>query len=82
MRDLAGVYGCLGALRRGLLLSPLERKIEPDVFLMDGIFVTPAARGRGVGTALLRAITDTARLTGCRSVRLDVIDTNPRARAL
>ena len=49
---------------------------------MDGIFVEPAARGRGVGTLLLQAIANEAAQRGYAEVRLDVIDTNDRARAL
>jgi len=49
---------------------------------MDGIFVAPAARGHGVGTALLDATIAEARTRGYAEVRLDVIDSNPRARAL
>ncbi|KAA0912126.1 GNAT family N-acetyltransferase [Aquicoccus porphyridii] len=81
-RDLARHYGLLGALWRGPLLMLLERGVEPGVLQMDGIFVDSAARGRGVGSALLDAITEHARALGCDRVRLDVIDTNPRAQAL
>jgi len=49
---------------------------------MDGIFVAQEARGKGVGTALLKAVYAEARVRGYQQVRLDVIDTNPRARAL
>lgn len=80
--DLAAIYGWAGAATRALLVSVLERDCEPDTLLMDGIFVEPVARGRGVGKALLRAIEDRAVQDGLRRVRLDVIDTNPRARAL
>ncbi len=82
MTDLARVYGWFGATWRGLILGVLERKLQPDVFQMDGIFVDAAARGQGVGTTLLAAIKEEARRTGMREVQLDVIDTNPRARAL
>jgi len=80
--DLAASYGWAGALWRGLLLSVLERDVDPDLLLMDGIFVAGEARGRGVGTALLDAIVEEARAQGKTGVRLDVIDTNPRAQAL
>ena len=80
--DLQAVYGLFSATWRALLLNALERDTENDRFLMDGIFVTSHARGQGVGTALLRAITETAQQRGYKEVRLDVIDVNPRARAL
>ncbi|WP_424968731.1 GNAT family N-acetyltransferase [Dinoroseobacter sp. S375] len=82
MADLRAVYGGLGALWRGLGLSVLERPVTPGILLMDGIMVEASARGQGIGRALLTAIKQTARSQGCRQVRLDVIDTNPRARAL
>ncbi|MDY8107969.1 GNAT family N-acetyltransferase [Fulvimarina sp. 2208YS6-2-32] len=82
LRDLVATYGWIGAAFRALLISTLERDCEPDSLLMDGIFVEPHARGKGVGKALLKAIETQAVLMGLRKVRLDVIDTNPRARAL
>lgn len=82
LRDLAQVYGWAGALWRGGLLALLERDVENERFVMDGIFVAPHARGRGVGTALLHAIAAEARSRGYDQLRLDVIDSNPRARAL
>jgi ribosomal protein S18 acetylase RimI-like enzyme len=49
---------------------------------MDGIAVDAAARGQGLGTALLTALKTRAAALGKATIRLDVIDTNPRARAL
>lgn len=80
--DLVAIYGWFGASWRALLLSFLERDTENERFLMDGIFVAPQARGHGVGTALLEAIVVEARSRGYGEVRLDVIDSNARARAL
>lgn len=82
LKELASLYGWTGGLWRGLLLGVLERPVEKGVFLMDGIFVAAEARGQGVGTALLKAVEAEARACGQTRVRLDVIDTNPRARAL
>jgi ribosomal protein S18 acetylase RimI-like enzyme len=82
LSNLSSVYGLFGALWRALPLSLLERKLEDDVLLMDGIAVAAGQRGKGVGTKLLAAILAEAKSRGKRRIRLDVIDTNPRARAL
>lgn len=80
--DLQEVYGTWGALWRGLVLSVVERDLAPGVLLMDGICVAETARGLGVGTALLDAIKARAQELEKDAVRLDVIDSNPRAKAL
>ncbi len=82
LSDLAAVYGWLGALWRALPLSLLERELEDDVLLMDGIAVAGDQRGKGIGTKLLDAILAEAKKRGKKRVRLDVINTNPRAKAL
>ncbi len=79
--DLWAIYD-IGAIWRAAVLRMLERDVDNARFLMDGLCVSEDARGRGVGTALLAAITDEARIRGYGAVRLDVVDTNPRARAL
>ncbi|QRK14067.1 GNAT family N-acetyltransferase [Archangium violaceum] len=61
---------------------PLHREARPDELLLDGIAVDAAARGRGIGTRLLAHAAHLARRAGLRRVRLSVVDTNPRARAL
>lgn len=81
-KDLQAVYGTWGAVWRGLILSVVERDVAPGVLLMDGICVHENARGLGVGTALLEAVKLQAQAMGKPAVRLDVIDSNPRARAL
>jgi len=80
--DMARVYGWVGATWRLGLLALLSRDTDNVRFLMDGIFVAPEARGRGVGTLLLDAIAEEARSRGYREVRLDVVEGNARARAL
>lgn len=80
--DLIAIYGRFGALWRAPLLAPIERPVQPGRLLMDGIAVADHARGRGVGSTLLGAIVDEARRRGAAEVRLDVIDRNPRAKAL
>ncbi|MFN7633200.1 MAG: GNAT family N-acetyltransferase [Acetobacteraceae bacterium] len=75
-------FGIFGATWRGLVLSLLVRQPAAGTLLMDGIFVTERARGQGVGKLLLSGIKRKAKEQGCSQVRLDVIDTNPRAQQL
>jgi ribosomal protein S18 acetylase RimI-like enzyme len=81
LADMWAVYG-VGALWRAGLLRLLSRDVDNSRFLLDGLCVAENARSRGIGTALLDALTDEARRRGYRALRLDVIDTNTRARAL
>jgi ribosomal protein S18 acetylase RimI-like enzyme len=81
-RAVLRAYGHLRGLRRLVLLALFERRPAPGQLLMDGIAVDPAMRGRGVGSLLIEEVAAVAAEQDCREVRLDVIDTNPRARAL
>ncbi len=80
----AQMWACYGpgALWRAGLLRLLGRDVDNARFLIDGLCVVADARGQGVGTALLDAMSAEARRRGYSAIRLDVIDTNPRARAL
>ncbi len=75
-------YGHLRGLHRVLLLTLFERRPGAGQLLMDGIAVGPDLRGRGVGSLLIEEVAAVAAEQGFREIRLDVIDTNPRARAL
>ncbi|MCF6272208.1 MAG: GNAT family N-acetyltransferase [Rhodobacteraceae bacterium] len=79
--DIFRHYG-VGTIWRLPLLAMLERSAPDDTLQMDGICVDTTGRGKGVGTALLNAIVETARAKGLAKVTLDVIDSNPRARVL
>jgi ribosomal protein S18 acetylase RimI-like enzyme len=80
--DLTVVYGRWGARWRGWLLWALSRDVDNDRFLVDGICVARSHRGKGIGSLLLAALYDEAAERGYRSIRLDVIKDNWRARAL
>jgi GNAT superfamily N-acetyltransferase len=54
--DLRAVYGLWGGFWRGSLLWALSRDVDNERFLVDGICVASAARGQGIGTALLAAL--------------------------
>ena len=59
-----------------------ERKAQEHELLMDGIAVSEDYRGKGVGTALFKALIEYAKNNHYQRIRLDVIDTNPDARRL
>lgn len=59
-----------------------ERKPVDGELLMDGIAVDASMRGQGIGTKLLQKLHEYARDRGFTSIRLDVVDTNPKARKL
>lgn len=82
LRDLRATYGLFGASWRAALLTFLERSPSDTELVMDGIVVVEEARGRGIGAALLDGVKEKAGELGKASVRLDVIDSNPRAHAL
>ena len=70
------------ALRVSVVLSLLSRTNPQETLVLDGICVDRSERGRGIGTALLSAVDEHARRSGARTVRLSVVNSNPRARAL
>lgn len=78
--DLRAVYGGFGAVWRMIVLLLLSR--DDDHFLLDGISVQTAARGQGIGAALIAAIADLARQGGHQALHLDVVNSNTRAQDL
>jgi ribosomal protein S18 acetylase RimI-like enzyme len=81
-RVLMGVLGPIRGVVAGVVLFLFMRRSRPGELLMDGIAVSPQVRGHGIGTGLLEAVCQEARSLGLEAVRLDVVDTNPRARNL
>ncbi|MGK5642795.1 GNAT family N-acetyltransferase [Streptomyces sp. URMC 126] len=81
-RDVLAAYGPLRGLPRLALLALFERTPADGELVMDGLAVEAGLRGRGIGGLLLGEVAAVAAENGCRRIRLDVIDANPRARAL
>jgi len=75
-------YGRVGASWRILALAALSSDVDNRRFLVDGLFVAAPFRGQGIGSRLLQAIAQEAVDRGYDEIRLDVIDTNGRARSL
>ncbi len=75
-------FGWWSGLRRMVWGMGLGQTPESGELLVDGIAVSEAWRGRGIGTTLLEAVFAYARKEGYRLVRLEVVDTNPAAQRL
>lgn len=82
LADMRAVYGVAGVAWRMPLLWALSHEIDNQRFLIDGIAVDRDHRGCGIGTALIEAACDLGHTKGYRAIRLDVIDSNWRAKAL
>jgi GNAT superfamily N-acetyltransferase len=80
--QLVREYGTINGWGRALLAAQFEREPAQDQLLLDGIAVARDARGGGVGTLLLMEVSAYALRRGLRSIRLDVVNTNPRAERL
>jgi len=74
--------GFFQSLRAALFFKLYERETDAETLLMDGIFVDEAARGLGIGRKLLEALIVYGEEHGFKKLKLGVIDTNPRAKAL
>jgi ribosomal protein S18 acetylase RimI-like enzyme len=82
LKLLIARLGLLGALRALIVLPLFQRGLSPGELLMDGLSVSPLARGGGIGTKLLAQLKGFAAAEGYRAIRLDVINTNEGARRL
>ena len=81
--DWRELLGVVGSIRAAILLRLFfTHTAKPDEVYIDFIAVSANARGRGLGAALLDEAWNAAREGGFEYVRLDVVDTNPRAQAL
>lgn len=76
------VYGFWGAWIRLAKLALLHHKAKGDELYIDGIVVADEMRGRGVGSKLFEQVVEHAKKENLEYITLEVIDTNPKAKAL
>lgn len=74
--DADEVLGSVTVARAGTPFAQIARDGELEFRMLS---TAPAARGRGVGELLTRAVVDRARESGCRRVVLCVVDRNANA---
>jgi GNAT superfamily N-acetyltransferase len=81
---LPGSYNLIASLDGSPagMASGLPSRHEDDVRELVSMWITPAARGRGIGDHLITAVETWARDTGARAVELSVVEGNEKAHAL
>lgn len=82
LKSLVNELGFIRGWWAVLVFSLFERKAEPKELVMDGIVVDADYRSQGIGGLLLDTILEYAKANDFETVRLDVIDSNPRAKKL
>lgn len=81
-RDLVRKLGLWAGNWAAFIFYFYEREPAPGELILDGIAVHPDFRGKGIGTELLASVVSHARENNYNKVKLDVIDTNTKARKL
>lgn len=75
--------GAITAIRASVVLLAFAKgRVEPDEAHLDELAVSPDARRRGIGSALLAECCDAAESVGMRRISLWVTGDNTAARAL
>lgn len=82
LKTMIRIYGILGGILRMIGLVILHHSTGADEFHIDGVAVTHEMRGEGIGSRLFDLLERTASKKRIRTISLEVIDTNPRAKAL
>ena len=82
LKTMVKVYGILGGLIRMGGLAILHHRTTPDELYVDGVAVADDMRGNGIGSRLFELLEKKATKNNIRKISLEVIDSNPRARAL
>jgi len=81
-KNIVSVYGFMSGITKAIGLSMLTHKSNSDEIYLEAIAVSESARGKGVGTQLIEALFLFAKENNFKSITLQVIDTNPKAKEL
>lgn len=84
VKDFVENFGLIKGLWKAFLTDMIfTRKVKSKKeLLMDGIAVDKDYRGQGIGSQLFQGLMEYANHEDYNSLRLDVIDENPKAKAL
>ena len=82
LKTMIRIYGFLGGILRMGGLAILHHTTSTDELYVDGVAVSHEMRCKGIGTQLFDLLERIAVKKGIRTISLEVIDTNPRAKVL
>jgi len=82
LKNMVRIYGILGGIVRMGGLAILHHTSSSDEIYVDGVAVVHEMRGKGIGSRLFDLLQRNAAKKGIRTISLEVIDTNPRAKSL
>ena len=82
LTTIISMYGVLRGILKAISLSMLGHKTESSEIYIEAVAVSELARGKGIGTKLFDAIFQFANEKEYKSITLQVIDINPRAKEL
>lgn len=84
LMDFVNTFGLIKGLFKGIITDFIfsRKPMDAKELLMDGIAVHEDFRGQGIGSQLFDALMDYAQSNDYHSIRLEVIDENPRAKKL
>ena len=82
LSTIISIYGVISGTIKAIDLKMLEHKTNSSEIHIEAIVVSKQARGLGIGTKLIDTIFQFANQKGYKTITLEVIDTNPRAKDL
>ena len=82
LKTMVRIYGNFGGILRMGGLAILHHTIGTDELYVDGVAVATEMRGKGIGSHLFELLEQAVLKKRIKTISLEVIDTNPRAKAL
>ena len=84
LKDFTREYGLIvGMIKAAAIAILFDRKPDnPHQLMMDGIVVREESRGQGIGKRFFAELEHLAQSKQLTSIKLDVIDANPKAKRL
>jgi ribosomal protein S18 acetylase RimI-like enzyme len=82
LKTMIKIYGLFGGVFRMCSLLMFYHSTAADELYIDGVAVVDEMRSKGIGSHFFHLLEKKALQMGVRSISLEVIDSNPRAKIL